>query len=225
LNAVSLTTMMLNAQLEQTLQRESMISEEGEIVRKPILELDTYNYLWATLGEMESLGLHRFPILPDGYEHPSDFEATFGDRERDPDNLDGESLTYLLDFSIIDLSDFRYESLTYVDSLYELGLTPFASSTIALSFDADDVNHEYVLTVTREDISETVDLYEDVAKVLQERFDENFKELADPEDLLVQITFDTFALDFWVINLSSSKFESYNSFSMSFYLGLSSRNG
>ena len=225
LNAVSLTTMMLNAQLEQTLQRESMISEEGEIVRKPILELDTYNYLWATLGEMESLGLHRFPILPDGYEHPSDFELTFGDRERDPDDVDGESLTYLLDFSIIDLSDFRYESLTYVDSLYELGLTPFASSTIALSFDADDVNHEYVLTVTREDISETVDLYEDLAKVLQERFDENFKELADPEDLLVQITFETFALDFWVINLSSSKFESYNSFSMSFYLGLSSRNG
>ena len=61
--------------------------------------------------------------------------------------------------------------------------------------------------------------------MLQERFEENFKEFADPEDLLVQITFETFALDFWVINLSSSKFESYNSFSMSFYLGLSSRNG
>lgn len=225
LNAVSLTTMLLNAQLEQTLQRESMISEEGEIVRKPILEQDTYDYLSATLNEMNMLGLHRFPLLPDDYEHPRDFELTFGDRERDPDDVDGESLTYLLDFSIIDLSDFRYESLTYVDSLAELALTPFASSTIALSFVADEENHEYLLTVTREDISETVDLYEDVAKVLQERFDENFIELADPEDLLVQMTFDTFALDFWVINLSSSKFESYNGFSMSFYLGLSSRNG
>lgn len=225
LNAVSLTTMLLNAQLEQTLQRESMISEEGEIVRKPILELDTYNYLWATLNEMDMLGMHRFPIIPDDYEHPGDFEATFGNRERDPDDLDGESLTYLLDFSILDLSDFRYESLTYVDSLYELELTPFASSTIALSFVVDEEKHEYVLTVTREDISETIDLYKDVAKVLQERFDENFKELADPEDLLVQIAFETFALDFWVTGLGSSKFVNLSSFSMSFYLGLSSRNG
>jgi hypothetical protein len=225
LNAVSLTTMLLNAQLEQTLQRESMISEDGDIVRKPTLEIDTYNYLWATLNEMNGLGLHRFPLLPDDYEHPADFESTFGVRERDPDDLDGESLTYLLNFSILDLSDFRYESLTYVDSLYELELTPFASSTIALSFIADDENHEYRLTVTREEISETIDLYEDVAQVLQERFEENFKEMSDPEDLLVQITFDTFALDFWVMNLGSSKFETYSSFSMSFYLGLSSRNG
>ena len=225
LNAVSLTSMILNTQLEQTLQRESMISEEGEIIRKPILELDTYNYLKATLNEMNMLGLHRFSIIPDDYEHPEDFEATFGDRERDPDNLDGESLTYLLNYSIIDLSDLRYESLTYIDSLAELELTPFANSTIAISFIADEENHAYQLTVIREEISETVDLYEDVAQVLQERFEENFKEMSDPEDLLVQITFDTFALDFWVMNLGSSKFETYSSFSMSFYLGLSSRNG
>jgi hypothetical protein len=225
LNAVSLTTMLLNAQLQQTLQRESMISEEGEIIRKPILEIETYNYLSETLDEMAMLGLHRFPILPDDYVHPRDFEATFGDRERDPDDLDGESLTYLLNYSIIDLSDLRYESLTYIDSLPELELTPFANSTIAISFIADEENHSYQLTVIREEISETVDLYEDVAQVLQERFEENFKEMSDPEDLLVQITFDTFALDFWVMNLGSSKFETYSSFSMSFYLGLSSRNG
>jgi hypothetical protein len=225
LNAVSLTSMILNTQLEQTLQRESMISEEGEIIRKPILEIETYNYLSETLDEMAMLGLHRFPILPDDYVHPRDFEATFGDRERDPDDLDGESLTYLLNYSIIDLSDLRYESLTYIDSLAELELTPFANSTIAISFIADEENHAYQLTVIREEISETVDLYEDVAQELQERFEENFKEMSDPEDLLVQITFDTFALDFWVMNLGSSKFETYSSFSMSFYLGLSSRNG
>lgn len=225
LNAVSLTSMILNTQLEQTLQRESMISEEGEIIRKPILELDTYNYLKATLNEMNMVGLHRFPILPDGYVHPEDFEAIFGNRERDPDDLDGESLTYLLNYSIIDLSDLRYESLTYIDSLAELELTPFANSTIAISFIADEENHKYQLTVIREEISETVDLYEDVAQVLQERFEENFKEMSDPEDLLVKIIFETFALDFWVMNLGSSKFETYSSFSMSFYLGLSSRNG
>jgi hypothetical protein len=225
LNAVSLTTLMLNAQLQQTLQRESMISEEGQIIRKDELTLETYNYLFGTLDEMAKLGLDRFPLIPDNYEHPGDFEATFGDRERDPDDLDGESLTYLLNYSIIDLSDLRYESLTYIDSLAELELTPFANSTIAISFIADEENHSYQLTVIREEISETVDLYEDVAQVLQERFEENFKEMSDPEDLLVQITFDTFALDFWVMNLGSSKFETYSSFSMSFYLGLSSRNG
>jgi hypothetical protein len=225
LNAVSLTTMLLNAQLQQALQRESMISEEGQIIRKDELTLETYNYLFGTLDEMAKLGLDRFPLIPDNYEHPRDFEATFGDRERDPDDLDGESLTYLLNYSIIDLSDLRYESLTYIDSLAELELTPFANSTIAISFIADEENHAYQLTVIREEISETVDLYEDVAQVLQERFEENFKEMSDPEDLLVQITFDTFALDFWVMNLGSSKFETYSSFSMSFYLGLSSRNG
>jgi hypothetical protein len=225
LNAVSLTTMLLNAQLQQALQRESMISEEGQIIRKDELTLETYNYLFGTLDEMAKLGLDRFPLIPDNYEHPRDFEATFGDRERDPDDLDGESLTYLLNYSIIDLSDLRYESLTYIDSLAELELTPFANSTIAISFIADEENHSYQLTVIREEISETVDLYEDVAQVLQERFEENFKEMSDPEDLLVQITFDTFALDFWVMNLGSSKFETYSSFSMSFYLGLSSRNG
>ncbi len=226
LNAVSLTSMLLNAQLEQTLQRESMISDEGKIIRKPVLELDTYNYLLATLDEMDMLGLHRFPLLPDGYEHPGDFDATFGDRERDPDNLDGEYLFYELSNLIIDLTDFRYESLTYVDSLFELALTPFVSSTIALSFSSDDENQEYLLTVTREEVSVTVDLYEDVALVLKDRHNENVYETQDLDEILVQISFDTFALDFWVMRLGSSKFENFSSsFSMSFYLGLSSQNG
>jgi hypothetical protein len=225
LNAVSLTTMLLNAQLQQTLQRESMISEEGEIIRKPILEIETYNYLSETLDEMAMLGLHRFPILPDDYEHPEDFEATFGNREGDPVGSDDEALFYSLDFSIIDLSDLRYESLTYVDSLAELELTPFNTTRISLSFTPDNENHRYPLMVTREEISETVDLYEDVALVLQERFATDDYQSDNTEELLVTITFNTFALDFWVLNLGSTKFENFNGFSMSFYLGLSSRNG
>jgi hypothetical protein len=225
LNAVSLTSMILNTQLEQTLQRESMISEDGEIIRKPILELDTYNYLWATLGEMDMLGLHRFPILPDGYDHPGDFEATFGDREGDPVGPDDETLFYSLSFSILDLSDLRYESLTYVDSLAELELTPFNTTRISLSFTPDDENHRYPLMVTREEISETVDLYEDVALVLQERFATDNYQSDNTEELLVTITFNTFALDFWVLNLGSTKFNDFSGFSMSFYLGLSSING
>jgi hypothetical protein len=225
LNAVSLTTVLLNAQLEQTLQRESMISEEGEIIRKPILELDTYNYLKATLNEMNMLGLHRFPIIPDDYEHPEDFEATFGDRERDPVDPENEYLFYRLEFSIIDFTELSYESLTYVPFIDILETSPFTGSLISLSYTSDGENQLHQLTVTRGGISEIVDLYEDVALDLQDRFLTDDYETDDIEELLVQITFDTFSLDFWVMSLRSSKYVDFSSFSMSFYLGLSSING
>jgi hypothetical protein len=225
LNAVSLTSVLLNAQLEQTLQRESMISEDGQIIRKAELELDTYNYLLGTLDEMAMLGLHRFPIIPDDYEHPGDFEATFGDREREPIDSDDEYLLYLLNFSIIDLTELQYESLTYINSTAGLEANPFIGNTIALSFTSDDENHRYLLTVIHGGTSQIVDLYEEVALVLKERFGKNVNETEDPEDLFVQITFETFVLDFWVTNLGSSKFKNSSNFSMSFYLGLSSQNG
>jgi hypothetical protein len=225
LNAVSLTSVLLNAQLEQTLQRESMISEDGQIIRKAELELDTYNYLLGTLDEMAMLGLHRFPIIPDDYEHPGDFEATFGDREREPIDSDDEYLLYLLNFSIIDLTELQYESLTYINSTAGLEANPFIGNTIALSFTSDDENHRYLLTVTHGGTSQIVDLYEEVALVLKERFGKKVNETEDPEDLFVQITFETFVLDFWVTNLGSSKFKNSSNFSMSFYLGLSSQNG
>ena len=225
LNAVSLTTLMLNAQLQQTLQRESMISEEGEIIRKPILEIETYNYLWGTLDEMAMLGLHRFPILPNDYEHPRDFEATFGDRERDPVDENEESLLYSLNLSVIDLSELQYESLIYVSSVLNLSTTPFVGTNILMAFSYEDDDHFYPLTVTREGIAETIDLYEEIALVLKERLGEETYETEDKADLLIQFTFETFALDIWVTSLFSNNFTQFNSFSMSFYLGLSSRNG
>jgi hypothetical protein len=224
LNAVSLTTMLLNAQLQQTLQRESMISEEGEIIRKPILEIETYNYLSETLDEMAMLGLHRFPILPDDYVHPRDFEATFGDRERDPVDENDESLLYSLNLSVIELSELQYESLVYVGSLINLSTTPFIGTNILLNFSYES-NHYYPLTITREGIAETIDLYEDIALDLKEGLGEDTYETEDKADLLVQITFETFAIDLWVTYLNSINFSEYNTFSMSFYLGLSSRNG
>jgi hypothetical protein len=224
LNAVSLTTMLLNTQLQQTLQRESMISEEGEIIRKPILELDTYNYLKATLNEMNMLGLHRFPIIPDDYVHPEDFEATFGDRERDPVDENDESLLYSLNLSVIELSELQYESLVYVSSLINLSTTPFIGTNILLNFSYES-NHYYPLTITREGIAETIDLYEDIGLALKEILGEDTYETEDKADLLVQIPFETFAIDLWVTYLKSINFSENNTFSMSFYLGLSSRNG
>jgi hypothetical protein len=225
LNAVSLTTLLLNVQLEQTLQRESMISEEGDIIRKPTLELDTYNFLFGTLDEMAMLGLHRFPILPDDYVHPADFEATFGDRERDPVDPDDESLFYSLNLSVVDLSDFSYESLVYVSSLGELSTTPFIGADVSLEFEYNLDDHVYPLTITREGISETLDLYEEIGLVLKERHGLDTFETKEPEELLVKITFETFVVDLWVTSLISTNFTEYKSFSMSFYLGLSSRNG
>jgi hypothetical protein len=169
--------------------------------------------------------LHRFPIIPDDYEHPEDFEATFGDRERDPVDPENEYLFYRLEFSIIDFTELSYESLTYVPFIDILENSPFTGSLISLSYTSDGENQLHQLTVTRGGISEIVDLYEDVALVLQDRFLTDDYETDDIEELLVQITFDTFSLDFWVMSLRSSKYVDFSSFSMSFYLGLSSING
>jgi hypothetical protein len=204
-----------------------MISEEGEIIRKPILEIETYNYLLGTLDEMAMLGLHRFPILPDDYEHPEDFEATFGDREGDPVDENDESLFYSLNLSVIDLSELQYESLVYVNvsSVLNLSTTSFVGTNILIAISYEDDDHFYPLTVTREGISETIDLYEEIALVLKERLGEEDYETEDKADLLVQFTFETFALDIWVTSLISNNFTQFNNFSMSFYLGLSSKNG
>lgn len=226
LNAVSLTTMLLNAQLQQTLKTNDMLNEDNTIIRKEILDDDTYFYLLSTLDKMDQLGMNRFPLVPMDYNHPADFEDVFGGRDLDPDNPNDEALFYSLGLNVIDLSEFQYESLVYVSSVNTLEETPFNGATMQLSYQVDETLHQYLLTVTREGIAETFDLYEDVAKVLQTRFAVNDRNnIQDPLEMKVEIEFTTFALDLWVLSCISTRTEYYNDLSMGFYIGLSSRNG
>jgi hypothetical protein len=226
LNAVDLTTMLLNAQFKQTLEANDMLGEDNSIIRKDVLEDETYFYLFGTLDKMDQLGMNRFPLVPVDYSHPADFDTIFGAREIDPVDPDNEFLFYSLGLNVIDLSNLQYESLVFVSSIDNLEETPFNGPTIQLSYQTDRSIHQYLLTVTREDISETIDVYEDVAKVLQTRFEENERNnIQDPNDLLVEIAFTTFALDIWVLSCISTQTEDYNDLSMGFYIGLSSLNG
>lgn len=226
LNAVSLTTMLLNAQFHQTLITNDMLDENKTIIRQETLEDETYFFLLNTLDQMDQLGMHRFPLVPVDYNHPADFEAVFGAREVDPVNPNDESLFYSLGLNIIDLTSFQYESLVYVSSINDLEEEPYLGPTIQLQFAADESLHQYQLTVTRETISETFDLYADVALILKERFQADERnDIQDANEMLVNIEFDTFALDIWVLSCFSTRSESFSSFSMGFYLGLSSLNG
>jgi hypothetical protein len=175
---------------------------------------------------MDQLGMHRFPLVPVDYNHPADFETVFGAREVDPVDPQDESLFYSLGLNIIDLTTFQYESLVYVSSLGDLEAEPYFGPTIQIQFTADESLHQYQLTVTREAISETFDLYTDVALILKDRFQANDRnDIQDASEMLVSLEFDTFALDIWVLSCLSTRSESFSSFSMGFYLGLSSRNG
>jgi hypothetical protein len=226
LNAVSLTTMLLNAQFQQTLVTNDMLDEDKTIIRQEILEDETYFFLLNTLDQMDQLGMHRFPLVPVDYNHPADFETVFGAREVDPVDPQDESLFYSLGLNIIDLTTFQYESLVYVSSLGDLEAEPYFGPTIQIQFTADESLHQYQLTVTREAISETFDLYTDVALILKDRFQANDRnDIQDASEMLVSLEFDTFALDIWVLSCLSTRSESFSSFSMGFYLGLSSRNG
>jgi len=114
----------------------------------------------------------------------------------------------------------------YVSSLTGLEEGPYLGPTIQLQYVIDEELHQYLLTVTREEVSETFDLYADVALVLKERFQaDDRNDIQDANEMLVSLEFDTFALDLWVLSCFSDRNEYFSNFSMGFYLGLSSRNG
>ncbi len=220
LNAVSVTAFFLNNQFRQTLEVNEMLDEDNQIIHQDTLEEEVYDSLLQSVNQMALLGLSRFPIIPEGYEHPTDFDTTFGFKAIDPIDPNEESLFFSLSLSVIDLSAFDYESLTYVSSSSGLVENAYAGNGFTMSVDEDVVNHVYTLTITRNNISESLDLYEDIAVVLFERLEENNYETEVMEELKVTVTFDSFILDFWILSLLSNQYETFNDFSMGFYLGI-----
>jgi hypothetical protein len=163
--------------------------------------------------------LSRFPLIPEGYVHPEDFDTTFGFKEIDPIDPNEESLFYSLTLNVIDLSGFEYESLTFVSSIQDLE-DEFNGNGFTVSFVENLEAHDFTLTITRNNITESIELYDAVAVILFDRFEEDSYETDVMEELKVSISFDTFVVDIWVLSLISNQFETFNSFSMSFYMGI-----
>jgi hypothetical protein len=219
LNAVSVTAFFLNNQFRQTLEVNEMLDDDNQIIHQDTLEAAVYESLLQSVDQMALLGLSRFPLIPEDYEHPTDFDTTFGFKEIDPVEPNGETLSYNLNFGLIDLSGFDYESLMFVNlpgSLEE----DFIGDGLSLSYIDNSENHEYLFTVTKNAVAETIDLYEDVAVAFFERHEENIYETEVMEELKVTMTFETFVIDIWVVSLNSSQFEAFNSFSIIFYIGI-----
>lgn len=221
LNAVSLTTMLLRQQFQQILVANDMLDAEGDIIRQEPLEAAVYDRLLATLDQMDSLGFERFSQVPTDYDHPGDFEVVFGFKEVDPVDPEQEDLMYSLTLSVIDLSAFDYNQLIYVSSLFGLkdGDT-LVSPPLTLSLIEDEVNHAFTLRLATDSMTQEIELYEDVVRVLKTRFANNFYQGTNPEDFLVQMTFADIQVDVWVLSAISNRNQLFSSFEMGFYLGI-----
>ena len=221
LNAVSLTTLLLREQFKQTLIANDMLDEEGNIIRQEPLDEAVYERLWFTLDQMENLGFARFPQVPADYRHPDDFEVVFGYKEVDPVDPQQEDLMYGLTLSVLDLSSFDYDQLIYVSSLFGLkdGET-LVSPPLTLSLTEDEPNHTYTLNLAIDQVTQNIELYEEVVRVLKARFANNFYQGTNPEEFLVEINFAEMEVDLWVLSAISNRNQFYSSFEMGFYLGI-----
>jgi hypothetical protein len=221
LNAVSVTTMLLNLQMRNLLVQNEMLSNEGTIIPQNPLPAELFESLNRTVDEMNRLGVHRFSILPDGYTHPQDFEVTFGVPEYDPTKPREEVLEFTLKLPVIDLTGLHYDKLIYVSSIHTLkNGESFMSHPLTLNLNVNATTHAYNLTIDMDAHIETIDLYEDVAQALKTRFNANTYESLIPTDFLLSFTFDNFDVDIWVINCLSFKYETYADFNIGFYLGV-----
>ncbi|MFZ9703999.1 MAG: hypothetical protein ACO3BB_01905 [Bacilli bacterium] len=221
LNAVSLTTLLLREQFNQTLIANDMLDEEGNIIRQEPLDEAVYERLWFTLDQMENLGFARFPQVPADYRHPDDFDVVFGYKEVDPVDPQQEDLMYGLTLSVLDLSSFDYDQLIYVSSLFGLkeGET-LVSPPLTLSLTEDEPNHTYTLNLAIDQVTQNIELYEEVVRVLKARFANNFYQGTNPEEFLVEINFAEMEVDLWVLSAISNRNQFYSSFEMGFYLGI-----
>lgn len=221
LNAVSITTMLLQAQFRQLLVANDMLANDGTIIGQDILPDDVYDDLYQTVNEMDRLGLHRFSILPENYQHPTNFDTTFGFKENDPSNPRDEYLQFNLLLPVIDLSDFAYDQLIYVSSLLTLkdGET-YLYEPVSLSLTVNQTLGHYYFDITKEGMTDSIELYTDIALVLQDRFVATEYESDVKEDFLISFEFTNMTIDLWVTNLISMRYQSYADLNLGFYLGI-----
>jgi hypothetical protein len=220
LNAVSLTTLLLNAQLHDSLRRYDMLGPDNTIIRNDNLTEFQSRYLFSTLDEMSRLGFDRFPLVPKTYEHPYDFVEVFSASEDNPFIPRFDLLDYNLQTGTLDLTAFNYHRLVWVRSLYELNENPFITELLTINLSYNDSLHRYPLTINFEDSTLTLDLFLEVMEVLETRLEAKTFQSDNPNDFKVSFQTNNFSLDFWLISGQSQQATYGNSLFMSFYLGI-----
>lgn len=220
LNAVSLTTLLLNVQLHDTLRRYDMLGPDNTIIRKDDLTEFQSRYLISTLDEMSRLGFARFPLVPKDYEHPYDFAEVFSTSEDNPLIPRNDVLTYDLSLTALDLSNFNYQRLVFIRSLIDLTETPFSSNGLSIELDYQDSQHRYPLTITLDELTHTFDLFLDVMEVIETRLGSQDVTTANPNDFKVSIVQNTLTIDIWVVSANSQQANYGNSLFMTCYLGI-----
>ena len=223
-NVVGLSRFALNIQYTQTIERLEMLDDQGNIQRVPDLANDDYEQLFGLLSSMNVIGFEQFEHVPEGYDHPNEFEETYGTKIGDDNPIDREDYAFRLADNVLDLSIFDYSHLYYVSNVRALEDDPFTTDSIAMSLIVDEEEHTYMFSVTLGNETALLELYEDVVLVLRDRFADDEPsfldyEATDANELKITLSGNGFSVDVWVMSANSFK-GFYTNFSMSFYIGL-----
>jgi hypothetical protein len=223
-NVVGLSRLALNIQYTQTIERLEMLDEEDNIQRRSDLSDEDYQQLFAILSSMNVIGFDQFNHVPEGYDHPNEFELTYGTRANDDTPFEREDYGFRLADNVIDLSMFDYDHFFYVPNIRTLEDAPYTSDTINMALVSDTDEHAYVWTITLGNETTSIELYEDVVLVLRDRFADDEPSVLDYEaidanELKMTFNGNGFSVDLWVLNVNSFK-GFYTNFSMSLYVGI-----
>jgi hypothetical protein len=217
-NAVNVTVFSLNQKLISVLNRLDMIDDQGEVIRKVDIPQSDFNVLYSVVGEMNDLGLNRFSIIPDDFEYPYDFPEFFGVSVEDEDRP-SESFGFSLNTTVLDFSSLDFDYFVSIFDIKNLDGNPYSSGPLDISL-TSTVDFSFPLTVSVLTRSLTVELYEDVAKALQESFDAPFYESENMDDFTVIFENDDLKLTFIVSGVSVIRNQFYSEFFIGFYLAI-----
>jgi hypothetical protein len=223
-NAVSISTFALTIQLDQTLIKHNMLSEDRQsIIPNDNLNLAEYEQLLSIVAAMDEIGLSRFPRIPADFEFPFSFEAIFGQAPNgDNPNDEVEFLSYQLNSPVI-LLPFLIDQdyVIYVQSLQELTSAggSFAFDTYTLNYLAQSELKQYSLSLVEDEVIWQQNLYT-IAKDFQTKFNTDFYLSNDVEEMTVSVNLATMDVQLVILSLSSSasiERAQFNNLSMEFY--------
>jgi hypothetical protein len=219
-NAISLTSFSLHQQLKVSLQAFDMLSDTNQIVAKETLSEREYNKLSSIVDNMSRFGFDRFPLIPESYTHPGDFQSLFGFYEAGVDPVEGFSLSFSLSADIIDLSMLEAQHLYFIPSIRSL-LDGFSDDKVTmLLYEEDHPSIALTLHVDYANVQFEIDLIEEIGIVLEDRFESQEATLTSLLDLGISFIKDDVEIMIWVRNYYLYEGQFFKNFEMSFYLGL-----
>ena len=219
INVVNLSIVSLEAKLTSVLEDLDML-ENGEIIAREEIPQSSYALIFDLVGQMSNLGVEKFDILPDEFIFPLNFDATFGTRE--PFDNESESYVYGLDQPIVDLSSFDYDYFLNLQDLSFLMDDGYVSGDLTLSYDEEVIN-TFLLTITIDQLTEMIDLFDQVANVLNVRHGNINSNEFSVEELKVIVDTPSFSITFYVVYLTFYEDINGNRLTLNSYVGINQK--